>query len=292
MLRRLSWTDVGRIVKETGKQRTGGLALISGNRSFREKSPPLFRKGSQETRLCLEIFWYLVRIAIQSLEQKNGTIVVLSRCEIESRLIHHLPIIYEHLRSLKKRTACYTRLRMNSWLKRDYRLRRIFSQMETGSYIHERDKNGNVIDSALRRPGTFHLSNPMESSVNPEGDLIEKEENGILDRIVTKLGSGGRKHESVYRTIMKMLLEGIDVGEEHAGLLGVKSRQVVPLKHQTRILARKIAAEEDPGVADKINHLMNQAKKRRNLKKIIERLYPFSSSLRIRSLKHSFPSNF
>jgi hypothetical protein len=257
--------------KRNGKTKDRRLEINFWKQIVQGEIPPLFLTSTQETRLCLEIFWHLVKSAVLSWEQNRGTIC-LSSCEIENKVIHILPLIYKYLKLLKSRTAYYTSLRKNSWLRRDYRLRRIFSEMETGNYIHERNKNGDVIDSALRRPGTFHLSNPMQSSVNPEGNLIEKEEYGILDRILNRLGSCGRKYDSVYRKIMEMLLDGIDVGEEHADILGAPRGQVVTLKHQARILASKIASEEDPRLADNINYRVNQMKRKRNEKTIIKRL--------------------
>lgn len=258
--------------KRTGETKDMRLEINFWKQIVQGEIPPVFLKASQDTRFCLEIFWHLIKSAIRSWEQKNGTIACLSSREIENKLIHLLPIIYEHLKFLKNRTAYCTGRRKNSWLKRDYRLRRIFFERESGNYIHERDKNGNVIDNALKRPGTSHLSSSMESSVNPEGDLIEKEENSVLDRVFNKLESCGRMYQSAYVKIMDMLLDGIDVGEEHADLLGVRKNQVVSLKHQARVLTRKIAGQEDPGLAQKIDHLMNQTIKKRNKKIIIERL--------------------
>jgi hypothetical protein len=257
----------------TEKQKDKRLTIDFWKEVLQGETPPLFliiRKKTflNITRLCLEIFGYLIRNGIRSWEHQNGTITPLAEDELKDKLIYLLPIIYEQLNLIRNRTAYFTSLRINSWFKKDYRLRRTLLAMEKEKYIYERDKEGKTDEIALRRVGLSNPHNLIDSTDNPQRDPIEKEDS-IIERILDKLENSG-KRGPVYRKIMDMLLDGIDVGKDDAEALGVKESQVATLVHQARLKTRKIASEEDQELAAKIDLQVNQIEKKRKLKKIID----------------------
>jgi hypothetical protein len=235
--------------------------------------PPLFietRSGTlpSKTRLCIELFFQLIRNGAQLWEHKNGTSATLSAHDLENKLIHLLPIIYEQINLIENRTAYFTSLRINSWLKRDYRLRRTLSAKKE-DYIREQDKGGRTGEIALKRDGSSNQNNLIDLTDNPQRDVTEKEEDSIIVRVLDKLESSGR-HGPVYRNIMNMLLDGINVGEDDAETLNVEKNQAALLVYQARMKTRKIAAEEDRELAEKIDLLQNQIEKKRKKDKLIE----------------------
>lgn len=237
------------------------------------EKPPLFintrnKTLFSETRLCLEIFSNLIRSGLHLWEHNNGTNTSLLARDLENKLIHLLPSIYEQIKLVKKQVAGYTSLRIKSWLKRDYRLRKILPIIEEG-YIRERDKEGRTISIALRRAGTSHLPNLIDSTDNPQREMIEKEEDSIVDGILDQLESYG-KNGHVLRKIMDMFLDGINVGKDEATTLGVKKNQVAPLAFQARQKTRNILAEEYSELEEKIDFLVNQIVKKRKQKKNME----------------------
>jgi hypothetical protein len=235
------------------------------------ETPPLFIKINDKTflnntRLCLEIFWNLIRIGIQYWENQNGTISHLSEDELKHRLIFLLPIIYKQTNSIKNRTAYFTNHRVNSWIKRDRRLKKTLSIIE--QYIYERDKEGNILELALRKPGLSNPHNLVDSTDNPQREMIVNKEESIVNGVLDKLEFCG-KHGSVQRKIMDMLLDEITIGQNEAETLGVETDQVANLTFQTRRKTLKIADEEDPGLKEKIDLLINRIEKKRKEKKLI-----------------------
>jgi len=259
---------------QTENQKDKRLTIDFWKEVLQGETPPLFleiRKKTflNKTRFCFEIFNYLIRTGIRSWEHQNGTTTPLSEGELKNKLIYLLPNIYEQTNLIRNRTASFTSRRVKSWLKKDRHLKKFFALIKKEIYIFEWDKEGNIPDFALRRPGSSNLHNPIDSTDNPQKNLIENKENSISEGILNKLQNSG-KHGPVHRKIMDMLLDGIDVGKDDAETLGVKKRQVNSLVYQARLKTCKIAAEEGHELAEKIDFKINQAEKKRKLKKLIE----------------------
>lgn len=258
----------------TRKKKDERLIIDFWKEVLQGETPPLFIKIHKKTflnktRLCLEIFGYLIRSGIRSWEHQNGTTTPLSEDELKDKLTYLLPIIYEQTNLIRNRTAYFTSLRINSWFKKDRRLRRILLAMEKEHYTSKRSKEGKTDEVALRKVEPSNPHNSMDSTDNPQRDLIEQEEDSIIKRILDKLENCG-KRGPVHRKIMDMLLDGIDVGKEDAETLGVKEIQVNSLVHQARLKTCKIAAKEDQDLSEKIVLQLSQTKKKRKLKKLIE----------------------
>jgi hypothetical protein len=141
-------------------------------------------------------------------------------------------------------------------------------QIMDRSCVLEFDDEGEIKDSGYFISDWIPpLTPPDFSKLDPETCLIQTELSEAVKNLPSEVGESGKKWAKVYKKILQMQLDGIEVRKKHTHLLGVDKDNVANLKFQTRELARKILAVKFPGLEHKQAIYKAEKKKKRKISK-------------------------
>lgn len=153
--------------------------------------------------------------------------------------------------SIYRRVYNFSLYRMWTWFPS------LVRQIEAG-YIHkgnsveEYDGENQLVDFGVTYPEGHLLFNLADcSQANQEEILLTEERLKLVQKAILEIERSGIPNASIYVRILKLQLSGIDVGKEHASILGVSEREVIPLKFQAFKRMGKIMAQYDPGLLKK-----------------------------------------
>ena len=112
-------------------------------------------------------------------------------------------------------------------------------------------ENQELLDSGFKDPqGSLLITPKAPHQAPPDKILLAKEDLRVLKKVISEIEESAIPHACVYARILRMQLEGIDVGREHADILGVLKTEVASMKFWAFRLACELMAEYDPDLIE------------------------------------------
>ena len=203
---------------------------------------------------------------IEDLDEKKACL------EIEE-LIYFIPTILRARPShadITKRVIFFTNNRKNSWLNELINKNEFSSLLRQGLVVEivEDGIDGTSVDVALKKQ-FWNYSPTNHNNYNTDSDEILNIKQNLLriKKGLKSIGSSKRKHAKIYRRILEMMLDDIDVGSEHAAELGIAADEVADFKHQAIEYLQEIVSIGDTELLERRRRCKAQKHKKYKVKK-------------------------